>query len=146
MPDHSMLQCKLRITEYVTPQHDDERSTAYYPPGVKYRKYDVNKLPDEMFSVQDSILEAVHRIEQNVKNQNEMNMHYEKLLELIHGEMDTHLKYSNIEVTFEPVTVRSKSRAKPWWNQTLKELLVGRLSSNYRVNHAHLAESAKISI
>ena len=71
MPDHSLLQCKLRVTEYSYKTPYKHGTTRKQPP-TKDRKYVVKDLPEKLFNgdaFKMDIINAIHRIEQNIHNQ-----------------------------------------------------------------------------
>lgn len=129
LPDHSILTCSFRISEYDQLNKNilDTTENVTDTTNIKYqstRKYNVSNIPQDLFTSERCMrcLENVIDSLLDIRNiDDRINTIYESFIEAIHHEMDNKVDYKD----YTPSSNKRKRRnAKPYWNNDLRDLLI----------------------
>ena len=120
LPDHSVLSCVVktasRINENAAIQNNKapESQEQSYMYGFKYKR----NFPNDFLGNHhiNEINEAIRRIEESTKSQDNVDQLYESICQLYYDEMDSKLKKK------QTVFKNKRRKGKPWWNTKLENL------------------------
>ena len=126
IPDHSILKCMITLSTYNSTQTEDEYSQMLKDPDLNSsklnRKYKVDSVPPNIFTDEqclNQLSDVIHRLETTQNAHEENYSLYKKLVSTLHAEMDTHLRYSDIN---KGTIKRKRYFGKPWWCDELNML------------------------
>ena len=125
LPDHSILVCDYRLTEYFEPPNNDIQDVnkmlqSDSDPILQNRKYRRENITYNMFEndrTKKVLVNIIEQLENKCKSVDELNLLYTNFVSELHSVMDDCLKYKD--------SCRKKMRNiiyKPWWNNDLKQL------------------------
>ena len=126
IPDHSILKCMITLSTYNSTQTEDEYSLMLKDPDLNSsklnRKYKVDSVPPNIFTDEqclNQLSDVIHRLETTQNAHEEIDSLYKKLVSTLQAEMDTHLRYSDIN---KGAKKRKRYFGKPWWCDELNML------------------------
>ena len=114
LPDHSIVYCELNI--YLC---DSMRIEVKEPSANRFKRVKAKDIPiDFMLSpeCQRLVTETIHRIEQDMHNQLDVDQCYQQVLQIYQEETDRKIP----KIANRPGN-RKKFRPKPWWNANLSD-------------------------
>ena len=102
IPDHSILKCTITLSVYNSSQMKDMYSQTVSDADLDTsklnRKYKVDSVPPNIFTSEqclDQLNDVINQLE-TTQNVREIDSLYEILVSTFHSEMDTHLRYQDI--------------------------------------------------
>ncbi|CAH1777030.1 unnamed protein product, partial [Owenia fusiformis] len=125
LPDHSVLLCDFEIKEtrsMYTDKTDHLIGDEKQGNKMKYRKFNLKQIPDNFLkndNTQNSLNEAILRIENESANQATIDDTYDKVCEIYYDEMLNMLPSHDISKNTKR---KSRFKPKPWWDSNLNEL------------------------
>ena len=119
--DHSLLTCSVTLME--SPHSVDGHNNGDVNANktrMKRRIYDVKSIPRNIFEDKSDEMDGIINTMMNDRaNQENVDIIYSDILDLLHGEMDNKLEYRDVGAN----TSRKKRRNhKPFWNKELQQL------------------------
>jgi hypothetical protein len=119
LPDHSVLTTTLQLPPSGVHESRQEDNHARYTDKTKSR-FKVDTLPvNFMAPEQDDILHAIQRIDDNIREQGDIDSAYKDLRNMIFSEMEDKLPKLPCRPTGYGDAKPTKLRHKPWWNDDL---------------------------
>ena len=124
IPDHSILSCTITFSTYNDTQTEVEYSQTSCDLDTSQlnRKYKVESVPPNIFSGEEcleQLNDIIYRLETAESAREEIDSLYEKLVSTLHTEMNTQLRYRDIN---KGAKKRKRHFGKPWWCDELNIL------------------------
>ena len=128
VPDHSLVNCTVNLSCYAGfNDHIDQQDVNQTPGNGRcqqhpvHRRYRTSVISSDIFEnarCRRCLGDIVNQLETTVTNQDGIDNEYEKLIELIHEEMDRNLDYKD----YTPGMKKRKKRSKPYWDDEVAKL------------------------
>ena len=128
IPDHSILTCTVTLSMYhaCSSRVEDGNSQTFSDSDLDFsnlsRKYKVDSVPQNIFTSEqclNRLNDVIYKLETSENVQGEIDILYENLVSTLHTEMDTHLRYRDIN---KGAKRRKRHFGKPWWCEELNIL------------------------
>ena len=128
VPDHSLVNCTVNLSCYAGfNDHIDQQDVNQTPGNGRcqqhpvHRRYRTSIISSDIFEnarCRRCLGDIVNQLETTVTNQDGIDNDCEKLIELIHDEMDRNLDYKD----YTPGMKERKKRSKPYWDDEVAKL------------------------
>ena len=123
IPNHALLSWEIEMP-FLARCTDEQKKCNFKEDTI--RKHDVSDIPGDFMgcnTVTQQINECITKLEHTRREQEELDATYRDLCEIIHDEMDNELPVKTITISEGPSSNKKCKVRKPWWNDTLTELL-----------------------
>ena len=122
LPDHSVITCKIKYSENIDTNGNEQMKVKDEIKQTNFRKYDVRNIDNNLLlpNVLNELLIKIEMLEQQEIDKDGINKTYNDFVNIIHKDMNEHLNFKDINC--KNLRNKGKSKYKPWWNENLQTL------------------------